>query len=123
MSRRDPSRRRGADSLEALVGACLEGRLRERLGRLAAVALVGALGAFAFADGLHSVHHLPDHKAASRCAVVAASAGVVGGTLDVIPVALPPPPRLADRDESEPAAPWLPPVWTEQGRAPPTSPS
>ena len=112
MRRRDLSRQRGAGS-----------GLRRPLGRLAVVALVGALGAFTFADGLHSVHHLPDHKAASSCAVAAASANVVGGTLDLIPVALPPLPRLAGREEAEPAAPGLRPVWTEQDRAPPVSPS
>ena len=112
MDRRDLSRRRGAG-----------GGIRRLLGRLAVVAVVGALGAFTFADGLHSVHHLPDHKAASSCAVAAASANVVGGTPDPIPVALPPLPRLAGREEAEPAAPGLRPVWTEQDRAPPVSPS
>lgn len=98
-------------------------RLHRLLHRLAAVALVGALGAFAFADGVHSVHHLPDHKAASRCALAAASANVVGGIADLIPVALPPLSRLVAFEERAPAAPGRQPVWAQQGRAPPISPS
>jgi hypothetical protein len=106
-----------------LFRACLARGVHRLLGRLAIVALVGVLGAFTFADGLHSVHHLPDHNAASRCALAAASANIVGGTVDVIPIVLPPLPRLAGRGEGEPAAPGLRPVWAEQGRAPPISPS
>ena len=94
-----------------------------RWGRLAVLALVGALGAFAFADGLHSVHHLPDHRAASRCAIAAASASVVGDIVDLVPVALPPSPRLVALEEVATVAPGLRPVWAEHGRAPPVSPS
>jgi hypothetical protein len=93
------------------------------LHRLAVVVLVGGLGTFAFADGLHSVHHLPDHKAASRCALAAASANVVGGIADLIPVALPPLPRLVAVEKRLPTAPSRWPVWAKQGRAPPISPS
>jgi hypothetical protein len=87
--------------------------------RLAVVALVGSLGVFVFADGLHSVHHLPDQDAASRCALAAASAKVVGATVDLVPFALPPLPRLASREECAPAAPVRQPIWVAQGRAPP----
>lgn len=97
--------------------------LHRLLHRLAAVALVGALGAFTFADGVHSVHHLPDHKEASRCALAAASANVVGGIADLIPVALPPLPRLVAFEERAPSAPSRWPGWAKQGRAPPISPS
>jgi hypothetical protein len=121
--RRDLSRRRAAARVGMLFRACLARGVHRLLGRLAVVGLVGALGAFTFADGLHSVHHLPDHNAASRCALAAASANVVGGTADVIPVALPPLPRLAGLEEGDPPTPGLRPVWAEQGRAPPISPS
>ena len=102
-------------------GAAFARGFQPLLRRLAVGVLVGALGVFTFADGLHSVHHLPDHNAASRCAVAAASANVVCATPDLIPIALPPLPRLADREKGKPAAPGLQPVWTEQGRAPPIS--
>lgn len=114
MRRRELSRHKGAARARGF---------QQRLGRLAVVVLAGGLGVFTFADGLHSVHHLPDHNAASRCAVAAASANVVGATPDLIPIALPPLPRLADREKGKPAAPGLQPVWTEQGRAPPISQS
>ena len=87
--------------------------------RLAALALVGVLGVFAFADGLHSVHHLPDQDAASRCALAAASANGVGVTVDPVPFALPPLPRLTSVEEYAPAPPVRPPLWVAQNRAPP----
>ena len=111
MRRRELSRHKGAAFA----------RFWQLPGPLAVGVLVGALGVFTFADGLHSVHHLPDHNAASRCAVAAASANVVCATPDLIPIALPPLPRLADREKGTLAAPGLQPVWTEQGRAPPIS--
>lgn len=89
------------------------------LRRLAVVALVGLLGVFAFADGLHSVHHLPDQDAASRCALAAASVNVVGVIVDLVPVALPQQPRLAGLHECAPAAPVRQPIRVAQGRAPP----
>jgi len=94
-----------------------------RLSRLSVAALIVALVAFTFADGLHSVHHLPDHKAASRCALAAASTNVVGCISDVIPIALPPLSRLVVLEEREPARTPLEPIWTTRGRAPPLSPS
>ena len=98
-------------------------RQNRLLNRLAVVALVGALGTFTFAEGVHSVHHLPDHQAASRCALAAASTNVVSGVADLIPITLPPLPRLVALEEPVPTAPGRRPVWTTQGRAPPTSPS
>jgi hypothetical protein len=89
------------------------------MGRLLVLALVGLLGVFAFADGLHSVHHLPDQSAASRCVLAAASANVVGVTVNLVPLVRPPPPRLAGVRECAPAAPMRQPVLAAQGRAPP----
>lgn len=86
---------------------------------LAALALVWSLGVFAFADGLHSVHHLPDQDAASRCALATASAHMVGVIVDPVPFELPQLPRLAGLQECAPAAPVRPPIWVAQGRAPP----
>jgi hypothetical protein len=89
------------------------------MGRLLVLALVGSLAVFAFADGLHSVHHLPDQDAASRCAIAAASTHVVGTTVDLVPIALPPPPRLTQLEEYAPAASVRQATWVAQGRAPP----
>lgn len=123
MGRQNLSNRRGTPMAWALFWAHPALGLHRLLCRLAVVALVGVLGAFTFADGLHSVHHLPDHKAASRCALAAASANVVSGIADLIPVALPPLSRLVAFEERAPAAPGLRPVWAKRGRAPPISPS
>ena len=123
MRRRDLSNRRGMVPVWMLFRASPALGLHRLLHRLAVVALVGALGTFTFADGLHSVHHLPDHKAASRCALAAASANVVSGIADLIPVALPPLPRLVAFEGRAPTAPGRRPVWAKQGRAPPVSPS
>jgi hypothetical protein len=117
------SNRRGTVTVWMLFRASPAPGLHRLLHRLAAVALVGALGTFTFADGVHSVHHLPDHKAASRCALAAASANVVSGVADLIPVALPPLPRLVAFEKCAPTAPSCRPVWAKQGRAPPVSPS
>jgi hypothetical protein len=92
---------------------------RLAMDRLLVLALVGSLGVFAFADGLHSVHHLPDHDAASRCVLAAAAANVVGVTVNLVPFVLPPLPRLASVQECAPAAPVRHPIWVAQGRAPP----
>jgi len=89
------------------------------VGRLAIVALIGSLGVFAFADGLHSVHHLPDQDAASRCAIAAASTNMMGVTVDLVPLSRPPLPRLARLHEFAPTAPMPQPVWVAEGRAPP----
>lgn len=115
MRGRHLARRRGAVATSMTHRAPLARGLR----RLAVVALVGSLGVFAFADGLHSVHHLPDQDAASRCALAAASANVVGVIVDLVPFALPQLPRLAGLQEWAPAAPVRQPIWVAQGRAPP----
>lgn len=85
--------------------------------RVAALALVGTLGVFA--DGVRSVHHLPDHDAGSRCALVAASANVQGVNIDHLPVVLPPLFRRIGREEQDVTAPVLRPVWAATGRSPP----
>lgn len=87
--------------------------------RLVVLALVGSLGIFAFADGLHSVHHLPDQDAASRCALAVASANVMGVTVDLVPFAHPPLPRLTGVEEYALVAPVRQPMWVAQNRAPP----
>lgn len=89
------------------------------IGRLAIVALIGSLGVFAFADGLHSVHHLPDQDAASRCAIAAASTNMTGVTVDLLPLSPPAVPRLARLHECAPTAPMPQPFWVAEGRAPP----
>jgi hypothetical protein len=38
-----------------------------------ALVLIAALGLLAFEEGVHSVHHLPDHAGASTCSVAAVS--------------------------------------------------
>jgi hypothetical protein len=91
--------------------------------RVTALALVGALGIFAFADGVHSVHHLPDHDAASRCALAAASSNVQGVNLDHLPTVLPLLLCRIAREEQDPTAPVLQPVWAATGRSPPFSPT
>lgn len=91
--------------------------------RVAALALVGALGVFAFADGVHSVHHLPDHDAASRCALAAASSNVQGVNIDRLPTVLPPLLRRIGREEQDLPAAVLQPAWAATGRSPPLSPA
>jgi hypothetical protein len=50
----------------------VESRAVTRAAPLALV-LIAALGLLAFEEGLHSVHHLPDHAGASTCSVAAVS--------------------------------------------------
>ena len=87
--------------------------------RIAALGLTGALGIFVFADAVHSVHHLPDHGAASPCAIAAASPHIHGAIAEAPPAPRPPLSRPAGHADRQPAPPPLEPVWAVTGRAPP----
>jgi len=88
--------------------------------RALVLAVVLLLAAFAFEDGLHSVHHLLDTTKLAKCQVAVAAAHLNatavddGGVTDVI---LPAPAVAADAGQSAPVTRFPSPV---QGRAPPT---
>ena len=92
--------------------------LRQRvLGPALALALVMS----GFEDGVHSVHHLPDHAAADQCAVAAVSTHVCATAVAAMPVARPIA-RISD-GPAEPCCvqPDLQPLRLDQSRAPPSS--
>ena len=76
-------------------------------------AVVLLLAAFAFEDGLHSVHHLAERSQPTKCAVAAAAAHLTAtavddpGTVDVI---LPVVAVLAEVSQPDPATSFLSPV-------------
>ena len=83
--------------------------------------LVLVLAVIAVEEGVHSVHHLADQRAASHCAVAAASAHVQGAAepLAVPEVWIPTP--IATVVASEPDRPGSRPLRPDEGRAPPTA--
>jgi len=85
-----------------------------------AVVLVAALGLFAFEEGLHSVHHPPDHAGASTCSVAAVAEHALaagGGDLGVER----PAPLVCERFRGMDAPRVEPePVRPRPGRAPPS---
>ena len=92
-------------------------RLVRRGGARVVAGLVVVLAAVLGLAGLFVV------DAASQCALAAASSDVQGAIADHLPVALPPPPRLAGLEEHEPPAPAVQTAWAATGRAPPPAPS
>jgi hypothetical protein len=89
--------------------------------RVLIVALVLVLAVIAVEEGVHSVHHLADQRAASHCAVAAASAHVQGAAepLAVPEVWIPTP--IATVVASEPDRPGSRPLRPDEGRAPPSA--
>jgi hypothetical protein len=84
-------------------------------------ALVLVLAVIAVEEGVHSVHHLADQRAASHCAVAAASAHVQGAAEPVpVPVVWTPTP-IATVVASDPDRPGSRPLRPDEGRAPPSA--
>jgi hypothetical protein len=87
-------------------------------------AVVGSLLALAllvlfFEEGVHAVHHLPDHDVATTCSLAAASSPDAAATA-AIPFAERPLLAVLDRRvDPVPACPEIEPVLVERGRAPP----
>jgi hypothetical protein len=81
--------------------------------------LVLALAMFTFEDGVHSVHHLPDHAGATPCAVAAASTHVCATAVEAMPVERPI--ARASDGPGDPCCvqPDLQPLRPDQSRAPP----
>jgi len=105
----------------ALVLALLAGVTLLAPRRVLIVALVLVLAVIAVEEGVHSVHHLADQRAASHCAVAAASAHVQGAAE---PIAVPEvwiPTPIATVVASEPDRPGSRPLRPDEGRAPPTA--
>ena len=103
--------------LAALFGAALAWR-RPRHALL--LALVLAIGLFAYETGLHSVHHGFDRSAQQQCPVSAASLHVAAVTVDA-PSAVPVSPLVAPVTTEMGAAAPSRLVRPNQGRAPPAA--
>jgi hypothetical protein len=95
-------------------------RLFSRRQPVLAAVLVVALGVFVFADAVHSVHHLLDQRAASRCVVASASMHAPAAGAEVMSVEPPDTPVLDSTREVEPPRAAVRPVRPRQGRSPPT---
>jgi len=105
----------------ALLLALLAGVTLLAPRRVLIVALVLVLAVIAVEEGVHSVHHLADQRAASHCAVAAASAHVQGAAE---PIAVPEvwiPTPIATVVASEPDRPGSRPLRPDEGRAPPSA--
>jgi hypothetical protein len=105
----------------ALLLALLAGVTLVAPRRVLIVALVLVLAVIAVEEGVHSVHHLADQRAASHCAVAAASAHVQGAAvpLAVPAVWIPTPIATVVASESDP--PGSRPLRPDEGRAPPSA--
>ena len=78
-----------------------------------------ALLVLAFEDGVHSVHHLPDHDQASHCALAAISAQVPATTVDSVQMGPPVLVATATEVPADPVVPDLDAPRPVRGRAPP----
>ena len=89
--------------------------------RVLILALVLVLAVIAVEEGVHSVHHLADQRAASHCAVAAASAHVQGAAEPLAVPAVWIPTPIATVVASEPDRPSSRPLRPDEGRAPPSA--
>jgi hypothetical protein len=89
--------------------------------RVLVVALVLILAVIAVEEGVHSVHHLADQRAASHCAVAAASAHVQGTAEPLAVPAVWVPTPIGTVVVSEPDQPGSRPLRPDEGRAPPSA--
>ena len=78
-----------------------------------------ALLVLAFEDGVHSVHHLPDHDQASPCALAAISAQVPATTVDSVQIGPPVLVATAAVVLADPVVPDVDAPRADRGRAPP----
>ena len=105
----------------ALLLALLAGVTLVAPRRVLIVALVLVLAVIAVEEGVHSVHHLADQRAASHCAVAAASAHVQGAAEPLAVPAVWIPTPIATVVASEPDRPGSRPLRPDEGRAPPSA--
>jgi len=105
----------------ALFLALLAGATLVAPRRILIVALVLVLAVIAVEEGVHSVHHLADQRAASNCAVAAASAHVQGAAEPVAVAVLWIPTPIVTVVASDPDRPGSRPLRPDEGRAPPSA--
>jgi len=79
-----------------------------------------ALGASAFEEGVHAVHHLPDQAAATHCAIAATSSHLCATIVAVTPLERPVLPASDGPAEPRPRQSTPRPFRSARSRAPPS---
>ena len=116
-----PTQSATAPAWAVLILALLVGVTLLAPRRVLIVALVLVLAVIAVEEGVHSVHHLADQRAASHCAVAAASAHVQGAAEPLAVPAVWVPTPIGTVVASEPDQPGSRPLRPDEGRAPPSA--